>query len=61
MVTFGVMNLESNNQITQTFTIGKLYEHHCKRLIPTGQVLDISVAVVLCYDAAELEAIKKFD
>jgi hypothetical protein len=55
------MNLESNNKITQTFTIGKLSEHHSKKLIPTGQVLDISVAVVLCYDAAELEAIKKFD
>jgi hypothetical protein len=55
------MGIKSDYQITQTFTIGKLSEHHCKKLIPTGQVLDISVAVVLCYDAAELEAIKKFD
>jgi hypothetical protein len=55
------MSIESDYQITQTFTIGKLPEHHRKKLIPTGQVLDISVCVVLGNDATEFEAIKKFD
>lgn len=41
--------------------IGKLSEHHRKKLIPTGQMFDISVSVVLCNDATEFEAIKKFD
>jgi uncharacterized protein (DUF1919 family) len=55
------MSFESDYQITQTFTIGKLSEHHREKLIPTGQVSDITVSVVLCNDASELEAIKKFD
>ena len=61
MVVFGAMGIKCNDQITQTFTIGKLSEHHRKKLIPTGQGFDISVSVVLDNDATEFEAIKKFD
>lgn len=61
MVTFWVMCFECNNQITQTFSVGKLPEHHCKELIPTGQVLDVLVSVIFCNDTVKLTYIEECD
>lgn len=53
------MSFECNNQITQTFTIGELPEHHRKELVPTSQVFDIFVSIVLCNDAVKLTSIEE--
>ena len=53
------MRFECNNQITQTFSIGKLSKHHRKELVPARQVLDIFVAIVLCNDAVKLTSIEE--
>jgi hypothetical protein len=47
MVLLGPMCFKSNNQITKTLTITQLAEHHCKQLVPTGEVLHIPVAVIV--------------
>ena len=47
MVLFGPMCFKSNNQITKTLTITQLAEHHCKQLVPTGEVLHVAITIIL--------------
>jgi hypothetical protein len=54
-----VVCFECNNQITQALSVGKLSKHHRKELLPTSQVLDIFVAIVLCNDAVKLTSIEE--
>ncbi len=53
------MRIQSNNQIPQTYAIGKLAEHHRQQLIPTCETLHIAVSSVLAYEIVEMVTIKK--
>ena len=61
MVTFRLVSLQCNDNITQTPTITKLSEHECHELIPTGEALDISVPVILVNQVTELVVVEKFN
>lgn len=53
------MRIQSNNQIPQTYTIGKLAEHHREQLIPTCETLHMAVSSVLAYEVVEMVTVKK--
>lgn len=53
------MRLKGYNDIPQTCGAAQLPENERKQLIPTGIVLDIAVAVVLCNNAPKLVLIEK--
>ena len=61
MVLLGPMCFKSNNQITKTLTITQLAEHHCKQLVPTGEVLHIAIAIILANVVVELSPVLKSD
>ena len=61
VVAFAAMSLDDNNQVSKAFPIGYLTEHHYKQLVPTGEVLHVSVSTVLCNDTPELVVIQKFN
>ena len=53
------MSLDDHNQVTKTFSVAQLAEYHHKQLVPTCEMLHISVTTILLYDAVELVAIQK--
>ena len=53
------MDFKSHNHITQALTIAELFEHQCKKLVPAGEVLDITVPIVLVNKTAELVIVQK--
>jgi hypothetical protein len=57
MITLGMVSIESDNQISQTFTIGELSEHQSKKLIPTSEMLHIFVAIVLANNVIEFVSV----
>lgn len=61
VVTFGVMSFERNNQIAQAFSVGELSEHHCKELIPTSQVFDVTVSIIFCNNTVKFTSIEECD
>lgn len=54
MVAFLLMCIQSNNQVSKTFTVAQLSEHQSKKLISTGKMLNILVAIILLYDTEKL-------
>ena len=58
-LTVGIVCAEWNDQITQSFAVAQLTEHHRKQLVPATETLYVSVSVVLSYDTIELTAVKK--
>ncbi len=48
------MGFQCNNQVTQTLTIAELSEHESEQLIPTGEVLHITVYRVLTSQIIEM-------
>jgi hypothetical protein len=40
------MGINGNYQISQTFPVGKLSEHHGKQLVPAGKMFYISISVI---------------
>ena len=48
------MGFKSHNHVSQTLTVTELPEHQCKKLVPTSEVLDITVSIILVNKVAEL-------
>lgn len=59
VITFGLVSLQCNDNITQTLTITKLSEHKCHGLIPIGEVLDISITAILANKIVEVISVEK--
>jgi hypothetical protein len=59
MITLGVVGIKSDNQISQTFTIGELSEHQSKQLIPTSEMLYVTITLVLIDYAAKFIFVQK--
>ena len=59
MIALLIVCLNGDNQITQTLTITQLAEHHCKRLVPTGEVLHIAIAIILANIVVKLSPVQK--
>lgn len=55
------MNIEYNNQISQTISITQLTKHHCDKLIPTCEMLHIFIDVILAKYPIELTTIQKYN
>ena len=53
------MGLKSHNQVSKTLTVTELTEHQRKKLVPAGEMLDITVPVILVNKATELVIIQK--
>ena len=51
---------KSNNQVSQTLSIAQLTKHYCKQLIPTSEMLQIVVSIILVNQMAKLVIVKKF-
>ena len=60
MVLFCSMRFKSNNQISQTLSITQLTKHHSKQLIPTSEMLNITVSIILVNQMAKLVVVEKF-
>lgn len=52
MVGFLTMRLGGQDHIPEALPIGQLAEHQYRKLVPTGEVLHISVAVV-CFNGKD--------
>jgi hypothetical protein len=48
------MGFKSHYHIAQTFSVAELPEHQSQKLVPAGQMLDITVTVILVNKMAEL-------
>ena len=59
MITFGLVSLQCNDNITQALTVTELSEHECHELIPAGEVLDISITSILANKIIEVISIEK--
>jgi hypothetical protein len=46
MIKLGWSQSKAGLDISQAFAVGKLSKSHCKELIPTGEALDLLIAVV---------------
>ncbi len=57
MVAFLLMCIQSNNQITKTFTVAQLSEHQSKKLIPASKMFNIPITIILLYDTEKLVVI----
>ena len=53
------MSLDDHNQVSKAFSVAQLAEHHHEQFVPTCEMLHISIATILLYDAVELAAIQK--
>ena len=54
VVKFPLMSLKSDNQITQSFAVAQLTEHHRKQLILATEAFYISVSLILINEMAKL-------
>lgn len=61
VITFGLVSLQCNDNITQALTVTELSEHECHELIPAGEVLDIPVPIILVNQVTELVVVEKFN
>jgi hypothetical protein len=59
MITLGVVSIKSDNQISQTFTVGELSEHQGKHLIPTSEMLYVTIPLVLVDYTSKLIFVQK--
>ena len=54
MEALGPMGFYSHYHIAQTLTVTELAEHQSKKLVPAGEMLDITIPVILVNKVAEL-------
>ena len=54
------MGVQSNYQVTQTFTVTELTKHHSKQLVPTCKMLNIPIAVVFANVVVKLSSVQKY-
>ena len=59
MITFLVMRLYGDNQVSHVLAITQLSEHQCKELVPTCEVLHVFVATILADKVVEVIPIEK--
>ena len=59
MVALGLVGFKSRDQVSQALTVTELSEHQSKELIPAGEMLDITVTVILVNKTAELVIVQK--
>ncbi|BAR50447.1 hypothetical protein TFKS16_0094 [Tannerella forsythia KS16] len=59
MVPLLLMCLQCNYEVSKTFTITKLAKHHSEELIPTGEGLDVFVALILGNNTIKLASIQE--
>ena len=59
MVLLASMCFKSNNQVAQALTITQLAKHHCKQLVPTSELLHISVSIILTNVVVKLCSVQK--
>ena len=52
-----MVSIKSDNQVSQTLTIGELAKHQRKQLIPASEMLHILVSIMLTNDVVELISI----
>ena len=53
VIGFGCMSLSCQDNITKTFTVGKLTEHQDCKLVPAGKLLDITIPIVFVCKSEE--------
>lgn len=53
------MCFKSNNQISQTLSITQLTKHHCMQLIPTSEMLHITLSIILADIVVKLSSVQK--
>lgn len=53
------MGFEGHYQVSQALTVAELPEHQCKKLVPAGEMLDITVPIILVNKATELVIVQK--
>ena len=54
VIGFGCISLGCQDNITKTFTVGKLTEHQDAKLVIAGKLLDIFVAAIFTCEIAEV-------
>lgn len=59
VIGFGCVSLGCRDNITKTFTVGKLTEHQDCKLVPAGKLLDIFVTTVFPCEIVEIVAIEE--
>ena len=59
MILFGSMCIISNNQVTKIQTITQLAKHHCKQLVPAGEVLHVAITIILANVVVKLSPVQK--
>ena len=59
VVTLGLVSLQRNNNIMQTFMITELSEHECHELIPAGEALYIPITIILANKIIEVISVEK--
>jgi hypothetical protein len=59
MITFLVMRLYGDNQVSHALAITQLSEHQRKELVPTCEVLHVFVATILADKVVEVIPIEK--
>ena len=59
MITFLVMRLYGDNQVSHALAITQLSEHQRKQLVPTGEVLHIAIAIILANMVVKLSPVQK--
>ena len=53
VIGFGCMSLGCQDNITKTFTVGKLTGHQDGKLVPAGKMLDITIPIVFVCKSEE--------
>ena len=53
------MGFKSHYHVSQALTVAELSEHQSKKLVPAGEMLDITVTVILVNKTAELVIVQK--
>ncbi len=55
----GLMSFKCHYQVSQALTVAELPEHQSKKLVPAGEMLDITVPIVLVNKTTELVIVQK--
>jgi hypothetical protein len=59
MIALLAMRLYYGYQVAQTLTVAQLTKHQCEKLVPTGKVFDILVAMILANIVIELASVQE--
>lgn len=58
VVTLLLMSGHCIGEVSETFTIAELSEHHHQQLVPTSEMLDILIALIFTDEIVEMVTIK---